>query len=169
MTEQIINCDIDPYVPNVRWTVVEHQKGGLFDWNPSQVELYLTDNQKKGERGRRVEGNALKEELKGKPVLNANVLDFLLKNKSLIPEDWWNKRVFFWGTIYEYHWDNITHFSFHKVRDKGTDVRVRCLCNFKERTYLFHRIEEEKRWYWDSFRLNDYWWDERCPASLLKI
>jgi len=34
--------------------------------------------------------------------MNANVLDYLLAHPELIPEDWKNKYVFFWGTIYRY-------------------------------------------------------------------
>ena len=33
-------------------------------------------------------------------MLNANVLDYLLANPHLIPEEWKGKYVFFWGTVY---------------------------------------------------------------------
>ncbi len=93
---QIVNCDVKPFVPE-GWKVVEHIKGGKWEWDPSKVLLYLSDGQKGGER---IEGNKLREELKGKSVLNANVLDFLLANPLLIPEEWKGKAVFFWGTVY---------------------------------------------------------------------
>lgn len=94
--EHIIDCDATPYVPD-GWKVEEHQKGGTFKWNATQVELYLTGGQKNGNV---VEGNKLRKELAGKPVLNANVLDYLLARPHLIPEEWKGKYVFFWGTVY---------------------------------------------------------------------
>jgi hypothetical protein len=42
----------------------------------------------------------LRKELAHQPTLNANVLDYLLKNQTLIPEEWKIWRVSFWGTIY---------------------------------------------------------------------
>ncbi len=90
-----IDCDANPYVPD-DWKVEEHIKGGELRWNPDEVELYLCDKQKDGV----IEGNKLRKLLKGKPVLNANVLDHLLDNQQLIPEEWKGKAVFFWGTIY---------------------------------------------------------------------
>jgi hypothetical protein len=44
------------------------------------------------------------ERLKKKKVrlLNANVLDFLLKNQVLIPDSCKELTIVFWGTIYEY-------------------------------------------------------------------
>ncbi|MDP2703628.1 MAG: hypothetical protein Q8P01_00105 [bacterium] len=81
--EHVINCDADPFVPD-GWKVEEHQKGGLFKWDPAQVLLYLSELQRKG--GAIKKGNELWKELAGKPVLNANVLDYLLAHPHLIPE-----------------------------------------------------------------------------------
>lgn len=105
VVEHAIDCDADPFNPWEKdgWTVEEHQKGGTFTWDASQVELYLASGQK---NGKVIEGNKLRKELAKKPVLNANVLDYLLKNPHLIPEEWkkdgqGNTRyIFFWGTIY---------------------------------------------------------------------
>jgi hypothetical protein len=102
-----IDCDVNPYVPN-GWKVEEHIKGGKLRWNPDEVELWLADEQKGGV----IEGNKLRKLLKGKPVLNACVLDYLLANPHLIPEEWKSKYVFFWGTIY---------------RHSDGDLCVRCL------------------------------------------
>ena len=107
--EHIIDLDADPFVPE-GWKAEEHQKGGQFNWDASKVSLYLSDAQKSGKC---IEGNKLREELAGKPVLNANVLDDLLANPHLIPEEWKEKYVFFWGTIYR-HLDEC--------------LCVRCLC-----------------------------------------
>ena len=93
--EHLIDCDADPFVPN-GWSVQEHRKGGLFRWDPNRVELYLSERQRRGE----VRGDELRKELSGRRVLNANVLDFLLKNKQLIPKKWKKRSIFFWGTIY---------------------------------------------------------------------
>ena len=91
-----IDCDADPYRPE-GWKVEEHIKGGQLHWNPDDVSPYLSDQQKDGKY---IEGNELRKELKGKPVLNVNVLDYLLAHSKLIPEEWKSKAVFFWGTIY---------------------------------------------------------------------
>ncbi len=101
--EHLINCDADPYLPN-GWSVEEHQKGGQFSFNPTKVELYLSKKS--------IVGNDLRKEIKSKKVLNANVLDYLLDQPELIPDDWKEKHVFFFGTIY---------------RDSGDNLYVRCL------------------------------------------
>ena len=95
-SSHLINLDADPFIPD-GWYVEEHQKGGQFKWDASKVRLYLSEPQK---RGRSIEGNKLRNTLKHQLVLNANVLDYLLKHPHLIPEEWNSKYVFFWGTIY---------------------------------------------------------------------
>jgi len=111
---RIIDCDADPFVPE-GWKVEEHKQGGQFAFDPSKVEFYLSPEQKDGKR---IVGNSLRKELADKPVMNANVLDFLLANPDLIPEDWkkdgaGNTRyIFFWGTVY---------------RRRGGFLCVRCL------------------------------------------
>ncbi|MEX0930484.1 MAG: hypothetical protein WDZ79_02270 [Candidatus Paceibacterota bacterium] len=98
-SEHVIDCDADPFVPG-NWTVEEHQKGGQFKWdkNAQKDALYLSKGQTTGSKY--IEGNKLRKELADKPVLNANVLDYLLVNPHLIPEEWKGKLVFFWGTVY---------------------------------------------------------------------
>ncbi|MGH7175373.1 MAG: hypothetical protein ACREGR_03380 [Minisyncoccia bacterium] len=115
--EHLIDCDADLFNPWAKdgWTVDEHQKGGQWKFDPKQVEFFLSSGQK---GSKTIEGNKLRKELAGKPVLNANVLDYLLKNPHLIPEEWkkdaqGNTRyIFFWGTVY---------------RDRGGSLYVRCL------------------------------------------
>jgi hypothetical protein len=107
--EQLVDLDAGPSVP-VGWKVQEHQKGSQFEWNPTKVKLHLSPDQ---ERGNVIEGDKLREELKGQSVYNANLLDYLLKNQHLIPEEWKGKYIFFWGTIY---------------RDSKKNLCVRCLC-----------------------------------------
>lgn len=103
-TEQTIDCDTDPYVPS-GWKVEEHQKGGQLKWDASQPGLYFPHSN---------EGSRLRQELKGKPVLNANVLDYLFENPHSIPEEWRDEKVFFWGTIYRsnYNGDLFVRYLF---------------------------------------------------------
>lgn len=131
MMEYVIDCDASPYVPD-GWKVEEHQKGGQFKFDVSRINLYLSAAQKKGS----IEGNKLRKELAEKPVLNANVLDYLLANPHLIPEDWKGKYVFFWGTVYRH-----------------SDGRL-CV------RYLYW---DGDGWRW-SFWLGD--WDGNDPAAL---
>lgn len=117
--KHIIDCDAAPFVPD-GWSVEEHIKGGQFEWNAEQVELWLSEQQ----QGGTIVGNELRMQLKDRPVLNANALDYLLRpeNQHLIPASWKGKAVFFWGTIY---------------RNSVGSLVVRCLCwNGNE-------------WYWD--------------------
>ena len=93
----VIDCDTDPFLPQ-GWKGVEyHKKGGQLELDLSKVKLHLSLNQMDGKY---IEGNKLRKELASEPVLNANVLDYLLSHPELIPEEWKGKYVFFWGTIY---------------------------------------------------------------------
>lgn len=94
----IIDCDAEPFVPQ-GWSVEEHQKAGQFEWSPERVQLYLSANQRDGKS---IRGHDLREELRGQAVLNTNVLDYLLNHPHLIPEEWKDKSVFFWGTVYRF-------------------------------------------------------------------
>lgn len=134
LVEHLINCDADPFLPN-GWKVEEHQKGGQFKFDPAKVESYLSNPQR---NGKSIGGHKLREELKGKPVLNACVLDYLLANPYLIPEDWKKSYIFFWGTIY---------------RDAGGSLCVRCLCwNGDGWDWRFSWLERD--------------WDDVGPAAL---
>jgi hypothetical protein len=93
-----------PFTPK-GWKVEEHQNGGALKWDATKVELYLDPVQR---HGNYIEGNKLRTQLVGKPVLNANVLDYLLANPHLIPDEWKKdesgntRNIFFWGTVYRY-------------------------------------------------------------------
>jgi hypothetical protein len=93
--KHLIDCDADPFVPD-GWKVEEHIKGGRLEWDPENVSLYLSRKQQDGV----ISGDKLRKELKGKPVLNACVLDYLMANPNLIPNEWKGKCINFWGTIY---------------------------------------------------------------------
>ena len=130
----LINCDTEPFLPD-GWQGVEfHHKHGELLWSPEKVQLHLAEDQQNG-----MVGTDLRTALEGKPVLNANVLDYLLAHPQLIPESWKGKLVFFWGTIY---------------RGAGGDLCVRCL------------RWSGSRWYWGCHWLGDRW-DGSGPAAVL--
>jgi len=132
--KHIIDCDANPFLPQ-GWRVKEHRKGGQLEWDPTKVALYLSEIQKNEPF---IVGNKLRKELKGKPVLNACVLDYLLAHPELIPEEW-RGNVYFWGTIY---------------RHENGVLCVRDLCWVGE------------RWCWHCGWLVDGWSVSR-PAALL--
>lgn len=126
----IIDCDIDPFVPK-GWEVEEHHKTGrLLELDVSKIQLYLSEEQRKGEV---IKGNELRKKLTeaDRLVLNACVLDYLLIHQELIPDDWKEKRIFFFGTIYR----GGIHGS----------LRVRCF-----RWAI-------NKWIWDYEWLTSYW------------
>ena len=86
-----------PNIPYNGWTIESNDISLGKKFDPTKITLYLDDEQKDGKH---IEGNKLREKLKGKPVLNATVLDWLLEHPEYIPEDWKGKYVYFWGTIY---------------------------------------------------------------------
>lgn len=91
------------------WAIVEKRADGLYV-NGRKVVLHLSKRQM---GGKTLRGYELREELTGKPVLNANVLDALADNPHLIPEDWKKdeqgktRYIFFWGTIYRYAYGGL--------------------------------------------------------------
>jgi len=95
---EVIDCDTVP-LSTEEWSIEEHHKGGMIKWDAMKVELYLHDVQK---RGAPINGNRLCKELRGKSVLNANVLSCLLKNQPLVPKNWRGKEIFFFGTVYRH-------------------------------------------------------------------
>ncbi|MDI3496082.1 MAG: hypothetical protein PWQ35_103 [Patescibacteria group bacterium] len=98
----LIDCNANPSTP-AGWLFEEHKRNGLFEFDPAKVFLYLSEKQKKGT----ISGYDLRKELRNKPVMNANVLDYLLAHIELIPEEWKGKFVYFWGTIYRYSIDSL--------------------------------------------------------------
>lgn len=130
----VIDCDADPFCPE-SWQVVEHRKGGQLEWNSTKVGLCLAEQQTVGS----IQGHELRKLLAEQPVLNANVLDYLLANQHLIPKEWRNKSIFFWGTIY---------------RNSGGLLHVRFLRWFGY------------EWRWHRYWLDTYT-SEDLPAAVL--
>ncbi len=94
--KHVIDCDSVPYTPSC-WGLEEHVNGGQLEWNPDKVELYRDERQRKVKG---LAGKDLRKSLSSKQVMNANVLDYLLANPELIPNEWKKFTVYFWGTIY---------------------------------------------------------------------
>jgi len=133
----IIDTDAFPVVPS-GWLVEEHKRGGQFLWDSTnKVVFYYSSEQKNGNSV----GHDLRKEIVNQPVLNANVLDYLLVFPELIPESWKGRSVFFWGTVYR----GFNH---------GLYVRYLCwTCG---------------RWGWDYRGLNDDW-GNNSPAVVLGV
>ena len=130
--EQAVDFGANPFLPD-GWKVEEHHKGQVAKLerkgddlyiDSKKIEFWLSREQKRGV----ITGNILRAKLKGKPTINANLLDHLLKNPHLIPEAWkkdenGNTRyIFFWGTI---------------LRGSVGFLYVRCLCWGGERWVWF--------------------------------
>ena len=103
IVRHIIDLDASPFVPE-GCKVEEHRKGGQFEWNSSAVKLFPCGIQQ-GDKG--ITGHDSRKELADKPVFNANLLDYLLAHPDLIPKEWKEKVIYFWGTIYEYAIGNL--------------------------------------------------------------
>jgi hypothetical protein len=95
----MVDCDATPFIPE-RWEIrPEDQLPGRVQGqvDATKLGLYLPVKQKDYDL---IAGHKLRRKLEGKPVLPANVLDYLYENQHLIPEEWKGKTVFFWGTVY---------------------------------------------------------------------
>ena len=113
----VIDCSTPPFVPN-GWEVLKHDTTQKrFHWNPRRIELYLTAAQKADSA---TEARTVLDELRPIPVLNVNVLDYLLHHQELIPKEWRgeDREILFWGTIYR---DN---YGFECVRSLVWSPRI---------------------------------------------
>ncbi len=141
-TLPVIDCDTAPHTPRDGWSVAKHIPGGQLIWDPSRITLYLSDSQLQ----RRIKGTELSRELAEQPVLNANVLDYLIRYPHLIPEEWKVDEngntiyIYFFGTIY---------------RDPDDCLRVR---------YLYFRYDH---WRSDYGSLNVNWAAQNRAAAIL--
>lgn len=111
--EYTINCWDYPYNPQ-RLLVNSHTNGGQSKLTlPLPIELYVSEQQSTDVG---IKGWHLRKELERLQdkyiLLNASVMDYHHKNPRHIPDPWWGKKVFFWGTIF---------------RDLDNDLYVGCL------------------------------------------
>lgn len=111
--EHIIDCDISPRIPKGGFVpndlqVWSHKKSGKLEFNLSNLELYVSKEQQ-AKKDDVLTGENLLDEInsENKKTLNANVLDYLLENKYLIPSKWKKygndkgiRFILFWGTVY---------------------------------------------------------------------
>jgi hypothetical protein len=95
LTDFTIDSDADPFILR-GFKLEKHIKGGIFKFDPAKTLLYLSEKQKSGV----VDGNDFRRELADKPVLNANVSEYLVAHQELIPKEWMGKLIFFFGTVY---------------------------------------------------------------------
>lgn len=109
MGKIIIDCDATPF-RRQDWEIrpddqIQGAVGGQLEFDPAKVLLHLVEGQKDGKVAH---GYDLMEELAGKPLLKANVLERLLANTDLIPEAWKTdeqgpaRYIYFWGTVYRH-------------------------------------------------------------------
>lgn len=104
MSSFIVDCDVDPIVPE-GLKILSHQRGGQLNLRQTRVVPFFSTKQQKGGT---IEGKELFRELALQPIMNANVLDFLLDHSELIElilKEWeWEKvygsELFFLGTIF---------------------------------------------------------------------
>jgi len=101
MTIHIIDCSVQPMIPD-GWRInpkdqIASRVSGELIWTPEQIRLHLDPAQ---EGDGVLKGDALQKKLDGQRVMPANVLDYLLANPALIPPDWKEQTVSFWGTVY---------------------------------------------------------------------
>lgn len=145
----VVDCDANPKIPSGLYLTgegTEHRKMGTITLekrtdgklyaNGREVVRHLSPNQ---QNGKVIQGHKLRKELKDKQVLNARILDALLANPQLIPDEWKTGYTYFWGTIF---------------RDADGSLYVECLC------------WDGSRWDWSSYWLDDDWNDCGPAASL---
>lgn len=105
VSKNIVDCDADPFIPD-NMSVIKHRRDGLFECNFLNIELADWNGPSKidqlGDRYVTVAemlNNFLERSL------NANVLDFLLRNPDLIPDRLKGYDIAFCGTIYRFKED----------------------------------------------------------------
>lgn len=93
-TSCIIDCGESTFDPaDTNMYVETHQKGDMLSWNVGQQSNALL-------KIKDLTSNELNGVVAGKSLLNANVLDYLLKHQHLIPVEWEGKTIHFLGTRY---------------------------------------------------------------------
>ena len=102
--DNLIDLSARPYCPKGElagqdiWIWNYHNKGGKWLFNPNEIKLDLFEPEES--KDPLEDSWNLPKKLATLNFLNANVLDFLMKNPKFFPEEWKGKRIFFWGTIY---------------------------------------------------------------------
>ncbi len=105
----VINANLDPTIPSglcLTGKGTEHRKMGQVTLekrpdgklyaNGTEVVRHRVPGQMNGT----IQGHKLRKELEGVQVLNACIMDALLANPELIPDEWKTGYTYFWGTIF---------------------------------------------------------------------
>jgi len=98
-SNNIIDCDADPFLP-ISWPDIKrHIKGGMLTWDPGKFELMS-----KIKESEEITGDQLIEQLNKEESFqfNANVLEYLVRNQHEIPKEWRGRCILFPGTIFEF-------------------------------------------------------------------
>lgn len=147
-----INCNEQPMENQSLQglNVWKHVHGGLITFDSDNINLYLTKNQI---RNKIVSGQTLYHDLykkfEHKKILNANVLDYLVAHKKLIPNNWKGKQIFFWGTIY------------HRPGGWGIPEEGEYYVRYLE-WFQYQGWQEGYRWF-----THDQGWRKSAPAAIL--
>lgn len=141
---EVLKCFIDfdkpPTIPH-GWAILpDHEQlpnrvKGVMEFDSAKVRLHLDRGQLDGKA---MKGNELRESLKKTTVYGAQLGDFYYANQHLIPPEWKEEAVFFWGTIY---------------RDSDGNLYVR------------HLYWGDGAWNWDYYWIV-YCWDDSNPAAV---
>ncbi len=101
--ERVIDCDVDPIIPEGS-TLVRHTRGGIVKWKDFEIELVRGFDYERDDR-RFDDEHFLPRYLIDKPVLNANIQQYLMRYSHLLPKDFsfsvLISPIVFWGTIYK--------------------------------------------------------------------
>lgn len=145
----VVNCDADPTVPSGLYLTgegTEHRKMGKITLEKrADGKLYANSKEVVRHRspdqmnGKSIQGHKLRNQLENVQVLNACIMDALLANPQLIPDEWKDGFTYFWGTIF---------------RDADGRLYVEYLDWFGG------------RWYW-YYSWLDYDWSGHGPAAAL--
>jgi hypothetical protein len=146
-----VNCDADPKCPDglhLDRGGVEHKRMGIVRLERRGDQLYadgrpISRYRSHKQRHGGTAGDKLRQELASKLTPNACILDALLANQHLIPDDWKEGSTYFWST------------RFGNVVGESSYVFVEC---------LFHH---DGRYYADYKALNVEDWDENDFAAVL--
>lgn len=100
--EVCINGDADPHihVPSEAGYIWSHIKNGQRRWSSFCADLCEIEEREASLSGKEIQARMQRALMGERALGNANVLDFLLAHTSLIPEDWREYIVLFWGTVY---------------------------------------------------------------------
>jgi len=93
--DHFIDLAAAPFIPRFFGLKIHFAGDGLWKWNP-KIPLHLFSRCS----GKIISGYDLQKEVSDKPVLSANVLDYLLAHQEIIPEEWRSKIILFMGTTY---------------------------------------------------------------------